>query len=234
MPSPSTAYDLIKGAMRLIGAIAPGETPTAEEANDGLNALNDLLENWSTENLSVYGSSNQTFNTVGGQAVYTIGPAGNWNTNRPIDIDDAYCTVNGVDFQVGKWGQEEYNSVGLKTYQQVPVERFMYVNENPLGLVTLFPVPSQAIPITLTMNRILTSVPTLATSIVYPPGYMLAIKHALAILLAPDFGRVVTTEVLEVAKNSKADIKRANKTRRVATFDSALLPDGPAIWQRGY
>lgn len=234
MPSPTTAIDLITGAMRLIGVLAVGETPTADEADGALDALNDVLETWSTENLAVYGSSNATFNTVGGQAVYTIGPGGSWNADRPQDINDAYCTVQGVDFPVGIWGQEEYNSVGLKTMQQPIIERLLYVNENPLGKVTLFPVPSQAIPITLTMNRILTSVPTLATTMVLPPGYMLAIKHALAILLAPDYGRIVTQEVTDTAKMSKANIKRANKTKRVASFDSALLPDGPAIWQRGY
>ena len=50
--------------MRLIGTIATGETPTADETADGLLVLNDMLENWSTETLSVWGSSNQTFNTV--------------------------------------------------------------------------------------------------------------------------------------------------------------------------
>src|SRR6476659_2425719 len=205
MPSPSSAYDLIRGAMRLINALAPGETPTATEAQDGLAVLNDLLETMSTESLSVWGQANQPFATVAGQAVYTIGPGGNWDTARPIDITDAFCSLNGIDYPVKPWSQEDYNSIVLKTQQQGIVERLLYVAEHPLGLVTLYPVPSDVMPITLTMNRILTSVPTTATMLVYPPGYLLYMKHAMAVMLAPDYGREVAQAIrdtLNVAKGN--------------------------------
>lgn len=235
MPSPQTAYDLIKGAMRLIGAIAPSETPTADEASDALATLNDLIETMSTEKLSVWGAATETFNTAAGQAVYTIGPGGNWNTTRPIFIeDDGYCVVNGTSFPVKQWSQADYDGIALKTQQQDIVERFLYVNDNPLGLITLFPVPRGIVPITLNTGRVLTAVPTLATSLVYPPGYMLYMKHALAILLAPDYGRIVSDEVIGVYKSARANVKRANRPKRYAQFDSALKSDGPAIWQRGY
>lgn len=235
MPSSKTAYDLIKGSMRLIGAIAPGETPTAMEANDGLDTLNDLLEAWSTENLSVWGSANDTFATVAGQAVYTIGPGGNWNGDRPVRIRDGYCTYQGADFPLLQWGQDDYNAVILKTLRQDIVERFLYVNDNPLGLITLYPVPSGVVNVTFPIDRVLTQVPTLATVLVYPPGYYIAMKHALAIMLAPDYGRIVSQEVKDVATITKADISRANKPKRYAKFDTMLLDDErTATWQRGY
>lgn len=39
--------------MRLATVLASGETATADEANDGLKTLNDLLENWSLDRKSV-------------------------------------------------------------------------------------------------------------------------------------------------------------------------------------
>lgn len=234
MPSGITAGTLVKSAMRLGGAIATGETPTADELTDGLAALNDLLETWSTQNLAVYGNAVETFATIAGQAVYTIGPGGNWNTVRPVRINDnAYCTFQGVDFPVDRISQDEYNLIALKTQQQPIVEKLLYVNENPLGRITLWPVPSQIVNITIDSDRILTAVADTATVMNLPPGYLLAMKHALWILMAPDYGRTVSDEVAGVAQSSFAAIKRANKVKRVARYDSALVGDDPVTWQSG-
>ena len=232
--NPCPAFDLIKAALRLINAIAPGETPTATEANDGLVSLNDLLETMSTESLSVYGQANQTFSTVSGQATYTIGAGADWDTARPINIDDAFCSLNGIDYPVKPWSQEDYNAIILKTQQQGIVERLLYVNDNPFGLVTLYPVPADVMPITLSMRRILDSIPDLSTVLIYPPGYLLYMRYALAILMAPDYGRTVAQEIRDVHNVAKGNISRANIPRRYAKFDSALLGDGGgANWQRG-
>lgn len=233
MPSPTTAGALITSSLRLIGAIATGETPTAAELNDGISSLNDLLENWSTQNLAMYGSAVETFPTVANQALYTIGPAGNWNTVRPVRITDAYCNFNGVDFPVDIIGQTQYDDIGLKTQQQPIIEKLLYVNSNPLGLITLWPVPSGIVSITLNTDRVLTNVTDQSTAMVFPPGYMLPMRYMLGILLAPDYGRTITPEIAGVAQTSFAALKRANKVRRVMTFDGALVDSGPTIWQTG-
>lgn len=42
----ATAQDLIARTLRLIGAIEGGEDPSAAEAADGLDALNEMLHGW--------------------------------------------------------------------------------------------------------------------------------------------------------------------------------------------
>lgn len=234
MPSGIVVSDLLKSSMRLVGAIATGETPTADEANDALLVLNDMLENWSTETLSVWGSSNQTFALVPGQATYTIGPLGNWNTDRPQDIDDAYMTFSGVDFPVVVINQEQYNEINLKTMQQPIVERLLYVNEFPLGRVTVWPVPTQANNITLTMNRILDFPVALTDVLTGPPGFVKAIRYCLAVELGPEFGIEASPTVVSVAADAKADYKRANMPMVVAQYDAALTVPQVALYQRGY
>lgn len=234
MPTGIVVTDLIRSSMRLIGAIATGETPTAEESADGLLVLNDLLENWSTEKLSVWGSSNQTFNLVGGQATYTIGPTGNFNTTRPIEVDSAYCTFGGVDFPVGIISQEEYNLISLKTMQQPIVERLLYVNDFPLGTITVWPVPTQASPITLSMGRVLTSPVALTDTLSGPPGFTKAIRYCLAVEFAAEFGVAPPDMVVQAAADSKGDYKRANMVPVVARYDDALSAPQVATYQRGY
>ncbi len=236
MPSGVAAGELIRGAARLVNVIGTSEVLTADELVDGLASLNDLLEIWSTQNLAVYGSANVAFNTVAAQAAYTIGPTGQWVTDRPVRInDDPYCTVSGIDYPIDLIGQADYDLISLKTQPGQIIERMLYVNDNPNGRVTLWPVPSAIVPVTLNIDRVLAQVPNVATLMVFPPGYLLAMRYALGILMAPDYGRVVSEEVKRIAQSSFASIKRANKVRRTAKFDAGLVGhDGPVTYQRGY
>ena len=51
MPTP---LDIITRAMKDIGAIASGETPTPQEAQDGFDMLNDMIDQWSNESQMTY------------------------------------------------------------------------------------------------------------------------------------------------------------------------------------
>ena len=73
MPSPIAATDLIATAFRKLGVLADGETMPASEANAGLQALNDVIETWNIEGLSLVNGLPVAFNTVAGQSTYTIG-----------------------------------------------------------------------------------------------------------------------------------------------------------------
>jgi hypothetical protein len=234
MPSPTTALALIEGAMRVVGIISSGvgETPTADEASDGLEALNDLLELMSLENLFVWSSAAETFTTVAGQATRTIGPTGQFVTSaRPVRISDAYCTVSGVDYPINIIGYDQYAAIPLKTQQQQIIEQLLYINDFPNGLVTLWPTPSAAVPLTLNIDRVMTAIASTATVLSYPPGYLNYMKHALGLMLAPDYGVTPSQIVVDIARTSKASIKRANKQKVIAKFDAMLSDSYPASWQ---
>lgn len=235
----TTALTLIEDALGLTNAVGVDQTLTGDEADDGLRALNDLLEDWSTQSLAVFGQANQTFNTVVGQFVYTIGTGGNWNTNRPVRINDpAYSVINNVSFPCLSMTQAEYNLISNKTQTQQYPDRYLYVNENPLGLVTLWPAPSSVTPITLSMDRVLTQIAAITTTLVFPPGYYKAFKYALALELAPLFGKKIADfpDVVGIAHTSLGNIKRANKKQRLMRCDPAFSDEsaGGASWERGY
>lgn len=233
MASPTTAYDLIKAAFRRGGITTAGETPTTDEANDALSCLNDLLELMSTENLFVYGQQNETFPTVAGTANYTIGPTGNFNTTRPVRIASAYCTVQGVDYPIEIIGPEEYDDIALKTDQQQIIERLVYNNDYPLGRISLWPTPSAVVSLVLATDRVLTQVSSLVTAINLPPGYVLYMQNALALMILPEYGLPADPTIADIARATKASLKRANKVKRFAQFDVGLT-DGPVVtWRNG-
>ena len=49
-----SAADQINRALRLLGVLAEGETPAASVSEDALMALNQMIDSWNTERLSVF------------------------------------------------------------------------------------------------------------------------------------------------------------------------------------
>ena len=85
----TTAGDQINGALRLIGQLAEAETPSAATAEDSLVALNQMIDSWNTERLSVFSTQDQVFSWTPGLITRTLGPTGDFVGNRPILIDDS-------------------------------------------------------------------------------------------------------------------------------------------------
>lgn len=233
MPSPIAAVDLIQSSMRLAGILESGETATADEINDGLAVLNDVIENWTTGTLSVWQTLNESFTLIPGQSTYTIGAGGNFNTTRPVRIEGAYCTVQGVDFPIEIVDQLEFNLLSLKTQQEQIVLQMVYLNDMPLGRIILWPVPSAAIPLVLSTSTSLVAVATSATSISYPPGGSKALRYTLAVELAGEFGTPILQTVSDTYRECVADFKRSMKRQVSSAYDMAIASQERAIWQRG-
>lgn len=66
--------DIISRALKDIGALEAGETPSPEAAQDAFDMLNDLIDQWSNEDMMVFNTTEIIFPLVPGQTQYTIGP----------------------------------------------------------------------------------------------------------------------------------------------------------------
>ena len=66
--------DIISRALKDIGALEAGETPSPEAAQDAFDMLNDLIDQWSNEDMMVYNTTEIIFPLISGQVQYTIGP----------------------------------------------------------------------------------------------------------------------------------------------------------------
>jgi len=72
----TTPLDIIKGAMRSIGALESGETPDSASANDAFDLLNDMLASWSNNRMMVHYTTEVVFPLGTNQYQYTIGSGG--------------------------------------------------------------------------------------------------------------------------------------------------------------
>lgn len=225
-PASRTALALIQSSMRLIGALAEGETPTAQEAADALVVLNDLLDAWTLEGLVLYRLKSEEFALAAGQGAYTIGPEADFDTARPVAIAQAFITEGGVDTVLaGPLAVEDWNRIPDKTTRGTP-QAIHYDAAHPAGIVHLWPAPASALSLTLSMNMRFTALASTAEVISYPPGYAKALRYALAVELAPEFGVAPPAVVVETARKTLGRIKAANRRQPSATFDAALVSCG--------
>jgi len=96
----TTALDIVSRALKDIGALEAGETPSSDSAQDALDMLNDMLDQWSNEDMIVFNFTEIIFPVIAGQTQYTIGP----NPSTPNFIGAAFTgsitgnvlTVTGI------------------------------------------------------------------------------------------------------------------------------------------
>lgn len=215
---------MIQRSMRLVGALGSGETASAEEGADGLSALNTMLDSWSVQHLYVHQIKQLgPLALVSGQASYTIGPGGDFNVERPVKITYAFvrdpATNNDEPVEVTT-ERSVYDRLEFKGSQSSYPDLLFYEAAMPLGRISLYYTPVSAYSLFLDVYSPLASFAALATDVTLPPGYRRAIEYALAIELAPEYGKSASQELAKSAGDAVAAIKRINAV--VPTLDTGL------------
>lgn len=223
----ATPRDLIKGSLRLIGAIATGEAPSADEQTDAFNVLNDMLDSWSNEKLTIFQTTTETFPLTIGQQTYSMGPTGNFNTVRPQKIENIgiqqVSSANLLELPMKILNQDQWANITIKaTTSALPLK--VYIEDTyPLLTLYFWPVPSAAVNIVLYSWKPLGSFATVNSVISLPPGYAKALRYNLAMELAPEYGKEPSQVVAMGAAESKENIKRMNVKPLYLGVDSGAV-----------
>ena len=221
--------DLLAGSLRLIGALDAGDAMEAAVARDALQALNELIETLNLEHLTNPTGVNRVGVTcVAGQAMHTIGTGGNFNTPRPVVIDKAFVTINGVEYPVEVVGDDEWAAIPIKNLAGIPRKLF-YEPGFPLGQVFLYPKPAQAYALALWVWDSLPTYTSINETLILPPGYARMYRYNLAVELAPEWGRDLPPVVIQNALDSKAAIKRVNQTAPLMECDLTISQGGGSL-----
>jgi hypothetical protein len=221
-----TAGDQIDGALRLLGVLAEGETPSAATAQDALFTLNQMIDSWSTERLSTFNTVDQTYTWPVDLITRTLGPTGDFVGARPVLLDDATYfrdPSTNVSFGIKMINQQQYNGIAVKTvtstYPQVMFTNMTFPNIT----MTVYPKPTRPLEWHFISAQVLTEPATLATELYFPPGYMRAFRYNLACELAPEFGVEPSQQVSRIAMTSKRNIKRINNPDDIMSVPYALV-----------
>lgn len=222
----TTAGDQINGALRLIGQLAEGETPSAATSQDALTAMNQMIDSWSTERLAVFSTQDQVFSWLPGFISRTLGPTGDFVGNRPILLDDSTYfkdPANGISFGIKILNQQQYNGIAVKTvtstYPQVIWVNMTYPNIE----MYVYPVPTKVLEWHFVSVSELTQPATLATVLSFPPGYLRAFRYCLACEIAAEFGVEPSPQVSRIAMTSKRNLKRINNPDDIMSLPYSIV-----------
>lgn len=231
------ASRLITNALKMIGVIAGQEVPTADQAQDGLDRLNRLIDSWAIQRGTIQGTQRFTYPLVASQGgpsnAYLIGTGQQFNQARPVWIDNAAIIYgSGVSAtEIGLYvtiSDDEYASIVQKDVSST-IPSVLYYEGVGSGKIFLWPVPTSAlysialyIPVAVAQFANYNT-----TAYTLLPGYQKAIETNLAIELLPEYPRASPDPLLlKMATESLAYVKRANLTPGLLACDRALLQGG--------
>lgn len=222
----ATARDIITRSLQKIGALTKNQSPSADEADDGLVALNGMIGMWSNDSLMTIARTLENFPLVSNTSTYSIGPGQTFNTVRPIQIIDMYVRSGTIDYPMSPISDDMYANIQFKPALGIP-EFYNYSNGYPSASIKLYPVPSSNYQLYILSEKELTSFASLDTVVSLPPGWEMALVYNLAILLAPEYGQPVSQDTASIAASSLRAIQKAvNKNR---SFD-AQPARGPGVY----
>lgn len=226
----TTAADQINGALRLIGVLAEAEAPSAAMAQDALTALNQMIDSWNTERLSVFSTIDQVFNWPPSTRIRTLGPTGDFVGQRPVQLDDATFfrdASTNVSYGIKMINQEQYNNIAVKTVTSTYPQVLWYNATYPDIEIYIYPVPSRVLEFHFVSVEKLTEPANLSTVLAFPPGYLRAFRYNLACELAPEYGVEPSPQVRRIAMYSKRDLKRINNPDDVMAMPAAMIINRP-------
>jgi hypothetical protein len=226
-----TAGDQINRALRLLGVLAEGETPSAATSQAALAAMQQMIESWNTERLTVFATIDQITNWPVGSINETLGPTGslvrlNGTAVRPILVDDATYYKDpgtGVSYGIKLINQQQYDGIAVKTVTSTYPQVMFVNNTYPDFDIYLYPRPTRLLEFHFISVQELDQPATLATDLLFPPGYLRAFAYNLAMEIAPEFGIEPSPQVQRIAMTSKRDLKRINNPDDVMSMPYSLI-----------
>lgn len=225
------ALDLISSSMRLIGALASGETPTSSEASDSLTVLNQMLDSFAADRLMVFTITIAEFALVPGQQVYTYGVGGDFNAARPPRIDRVSIVSltnpsQPLELPIDYLTDLDWQQYPIKNIQTTLPQAVYDDGAFPLRNISFWPIPTVIVNTRFYNWTQLTSYATLTTDNNYPPGYIEMLRYNLALRLMAEFpggyDPIMSQTTAALAVESLARVKSMNLPLIEAFCDAAL------------
>lgn len=216
----TSAITLIKGAMRDAGILTKTESPSADETQDALEALNQMVGMWSNFTGLINALVWENFTISGGVGEYTIGSGATFNTVRPNVITSAFVRqTGGYDRPLQIISDAAYSDIPDKTFTGMPT-LLSYDGGVPTGKIRLFFVPDTTYTLHIQSEKPFTSFPNLATDVSLPPGWDFGLRKNLAKTLCGEYGIPVPDQVEADARVGLLSIKQASLRRRSLDYDT--------------
>lgn len=202
----TAALQIVVDAATTAGVIDPRDSIADADAQFILRRLNRMIGVWANERLLIFETYIDALPLVAAQPSYSSSLLSHGN---PMQWDNAFVRLSGVDHQVELVDQQRYNAIGYKPAPGIPT--MLYVNTDwPDSTMNFFPTPIGGLTAYIGARQALTPTLVLATDVSLPPGYEAALVDNLAVDISPSYGMQPNPQLVETARNERTVLKRNN------------------------
>lgn len=237
----TTSRELITGALRLINVVSTNETPLDDDMQISLDALNAIIDEWSTQRLSIYTIKPYYLQLRGSGKTYSVGPGGDLDVERPMNIEEATTSLTGalvdgeyisdpdtLDLPLTQINDAQYASFNMKQMTAMYPSHIYNSGDYPINYVSFWPVPLVDQVATLWLWEPLPDLADLDAELNLPKGFERALRFQLAIEVAPEFGKAIPDSVQRIAIEAFGVVKRLDSMHGIEMSGSPEL--GTAPW----
>lgn len=222
---PTTDYDfnltrneIIESAFQVVGALALGETLSANQLNQGNKQLNSLIKRWQNRHVFLHTLQLQTQALTTGTASYVLG-------NEVESIVQAYYTDNGYDQPVEIVSYRKYLEIPDKDVPGDPV--LCAINYNPTTpTLFVYPVPTGSLTLSYLAEMRLKDMDTASSNADLPQEYLDALIYGLAAKLCDRYGTPIAERQM-IKREAEAlfqELKTADHDYEDNTFVTSAFP----------
>ena len=182
-----TRDDIIKRALRLIGALAQGESPTTDQVTEAAVALNGLVKAWEADGMPLWAIKERTITLQATTNSYTL------TTPKPLKVIQAWYrnVTSNVDVPMRVITRDEYNRLGNKSSAGTPIQVY-YEPRRDDGILHVFPTPSATdaanVSIHIVYQAPFDDFDQATDTPDFPQEWYDAVTYGLATRLAPEYG----------------------------------------------
>lgn len=215
-----TPRQMIYRAFRDLKVSRSGQGPNTEMLQDGLDAMQELIDSWNIERLMVRAVTRELVDVDGNPYLVV----------QPQKLEAlGYVDVNGSESQVELIGWKQWAEIaGKDTEPDTPSVAYLD-NAWPEQQMHPNPVPEEG-EWALYMWQVIELISDLDTVYCFPSGYAAAIRWNLADYLAPSFaglyykgGDILHEQIAQKARYFKGKVKSYNAKPPLMSCDPALL-----------
>ncbi len=245
VPPPPLTYmvlDLVRGAFIETGAVSPGESPSSDEAQWGLEKINEALDVWQAMRNKVYSYDFSLFTFQANVNPTLMGPSPNatpgWTVRqRPVRIESAALILNSgipVDLPINIRDKDWWALNQVKSIQtNVPTD--LYPDYTwPDASLYFWPVINVGDQVRIQTWNTVQQFTAITDPIggplgpgTMPPAYRTALKLTLAEMLCPGLGKTPSPTLVASAVVARAAMIGNNALPpRISTQDSGMPKSG--------